>query len=91
VKLADGTGSDDRFYEFLSSMASPESGAYLIEKYAYGHANRKSFDLVDPELVAALGLGEADAFLTQGVFYEEIPAAKRERLIVMFDDVKSGA
>lgn len=91
VKLANGTGSEDRFYEFLSSMASPESGAYLIEKYAYGHANRKSFDLVDPELIAALGLGEADSFLTDGVFYEEIPAAKREKLIVMFDDVKSGA
>jgi len=90
VKLAEGTGSEDRFYEFLSSMASPESGAYLIEKYAYGHANRKSFDLVDPELIDALGLGEAESFLTDGVFYEEIAPDKREKLIGMFDDVKSG-
>jgi spermidine/putrescine transport system substrate-binding protein len=59
--------SDEKVYDFLDAMMSPESGAYLIDAYSYGCGNAKAFDLVSPERVAEVGLSDPLAFLAKGV------------------------
>jgi len=85
-----GEGSEDQAYDFLNAMLDPESGKNLIETFGYGHGNRKSFDLVDPELVAQLGLADLDDMLATTNFYDVIPPAQREKLVGLFDQVKAG-
>jgi spermidine/putrescine-binding protein len=90
VRLAEGEGSEDKLYEFLNAMSSPQSGAALIETYSYGHANRKSFELADQQVIAELGFTDVDSFMATGNFYDEIAPDQREKLITMFDEVKAG-
>lgn len=88
--MKDGPGSEDQAYDFLNAMLDPGSGKNLIETFGYGHANRKSFDLVDPELVRQMGLADLDGMLATTNFYDDIPPATREKLVAMFDQVKAG-
>lgn len=85
-----GEGSEDQAYDFLNAMLEPDAGKNLIETFGYGHANRKSFDLVDPELVAQLGLADLDGMLATTNFYDVIPPEPREKLVALFDQVKAG-
>jgi spermidine/putrescine-binding protein len=86
----EGEGSEDQAYDFLNAMLTPESGKAMIEEFGYGHANRKSFDLVDPELVKQMGLADLDGMLATTNFYDVIPPAQREKLVALFDQVKAG-
>lgn len=86
----DGPGDEQQAYDYLDAMLDPEGGAALIELYGYGHANRNSYDLVDPAVLAANGLSDPVGLLNAGIFFDEIPAAKRERLIAMWDAVQAG-
>jgi len=86
----DGPGSEDQAYDYLNAMLDPEGGAALIELYGYGHSNRNSYALVDPEVLAANGLTDPVGLLNSGIFFDEIPAEKRERLITMWDQVQAG-
>ena len=61
-------GSDDKVYDFLNAMMSPEAGAFLISEYGYGHANSKAFDLVSEERIAEVGLPDPEKFLEIGTF-----------------------
>jgi spermidine/putrescine-binding protein len=85
-----GEGSEDQAYDFLNAMLDPDSGKNLIESFGYGHANRKSFDLVDPELIAQMGLSDLDGMLATTNFYDVIPPVQREKLVGLFDQVKAG-
>jgi hypothetical protein len=71
-------------------MLDPTSGKALIENFGYGHSNRKSFDLVDPEQVKQMGLADLDGMLATTNFYDQIPPATREKLVALFDQVKAG-
>jgi spermidine/putrescine transport system substrate-binding protein len=85
-----GEGSEDQAYDFLNAMLEPASGKAMIEEFGYGHANRKSFDLVDPELIAQMGLADLDGMLATTNFYDVIPPEPREKLVGLFDQVKAG-
>jgi spermidine/putrescine-binding protein len=86
----DGEGSEDQAYDFMNSMLDPSSGKALVENFGYGHSNRKSFELVDAELVKQLGLADLDGMLATTNFYDPIPPAAREKLVALFDQVKAG-
>jgi spermidine/putrescine-binding protein len=88
--VANAPGSEDRAYDFLNAMLDPESGKNLIEQFGYGHSNRKSFELVEPDLVQQMGLADLDGMLATTNFYEEMPAETREKLITIFDEIKAG-
>jgi spermidine/putrescine-binding protein len=85
-----GPGSEDQAYDFLNAMLDPDSGKNLIENFGYGHSNRKSFDLVDPELVKQMGLSDLDGMLATTNFYQEIPPDTKEKLVAKYDEVKAG-
>lgn len=76
-------------HALIDSMISPEGGAYAIRENGTGVANRKAFDLVEPELLARLGLDEdPEELLEDGVMQRRQRNA--DAISVMFEEVKLG-
>ena len=90
VLLADGSGDRDKAYEFIDAWIAPESGKNLIEMYGYGHANAKSFELVDPATLSDLGISDPDTMMASSRFFGEIEPDVREKYINLFDEIKAG-
>lgn len=90
MMLQDGPGDEQAAYDLIDAMLAPESGAWLIDNYGYGHSNSKAFDLVAPERLDELGLSSPEALFAQGIFFEDIPPERREKYIEMFEEVKAG-
>jgi len=86
-----GTGDEQAAYDFLDAVISPEAGKAMIEMNSYGAANRKAFDLVDPELLANLGIDKPEEVMDKGVFFDAIEGGLRDKYIDVFDEVKAGA
>ena len=82
-------GSDERVYDFLDAMMSPEAGAYLIDELSYGSANSKAFDLVSPERIAEVGLSDPEAFLAKGIL-APIPPEFDAKYVNLWEEVKLG-
>jgi spermidine/putrescine transport system substrate-binding protein len=81
--------SDERVYDFLDAMMSPETGAYLIDFFSYGASNKKSFDLVPPERIAEVGLSDPEAFLARGVL-KPIPPEYDQKYVDLWEEVRLG-
>ena len=90
MMLKDGPGDEQAKYDLIDAMLAPESGAFLIDTYGYGHSNRKAFDLVSDERLAELGISSPEVLFAQGVFLQYIPPEAREKYITMFEEVKAG-
>ena len=82
-------GSDERVYDLLDAMMSPETGAYVIDQFSYGDGNSKAFDLVSAERIAEVGLSDPDAFLARGVL-KPIPPEYDQKYIDLWEEVRLG-
>lgn len=84
------TDKVDQAYDIINAFTSPESGAYEIENWGYGHANMKAFDLVPPEKLAELGLSTPEDLLGNGIFFQALKPEIEEKYIRLFEEVKAG-
>ena len=80
----------DEAYDIINAFTSPESGAYEIENWGYGHANMKAFDLVPPEKLQELGLSTPEDLLGNGIFFQALAPEVEEKYIRLFEEVKAG-
>jgi spermidine/putrescine-binding protein len=86
-----GAGDDELVYEFLDAWISPEAGKFLLEEYGYGHSNHITFEIADPEKVAALGFpSNPIVMLKDGIMFQPYDSVVLEKMVNMFDDVKLG-
>lgn len=85
-----GTGDEQAAYDFIDAMLAPESGKHLIEDWGYGHANRKSFELVEHSRLAELGFTAPADLFTKGIFFTEVEPALKERYNKLFETVRAG-
>jgi spermidine/putrescine transport system substrate-binding protein len=81
--------SDERVYDFLDAMMSPETGAYLIGEYSLGASNSKSYDMVPKERVAEVGLSDPEAFLARGIL-QPIPPEFDKKYVELWEEVRLG-
>ena len=88
--VRNGPGSEDQAYDFLDAMLDPKSGKMLIEQFGYGHSNRKTFELVDAARLEELGIANVDEMMAATNFFDEMPAAMREQVNTIFEEVKAG-
>jgi spermidine/putrescine-binding protein len=90
--LKDGPGDEEQAYAFIDAMLAPETGALLMETYYYGHSNRETLKVADPQLVKDLGLDQAEARIADPNthFFEPMPNELREKLSALLEEVKSG-
>lgn len=85
----DGPGSEEQAYAYINAMLDRVGGKALYEEYGYGHANRKTFDLIDPEELKAAGLDDPVGMLSTGLFFDPIPPEKKVRLIAIWEEVQA--
>jgi len=90
VRLKEAPGKEQNAYDYVDAWLAPETGKFLIEAYGYGHTNRKSFDLVDAAVLEEKGLASPDVVLGRAHATREFDPVLRDRLIEMFEEVKSG-
>lgn len=90
VHMANAKATDEEVYSFLDAMTAPESGKWLIENFAYGHCNKKSFEMADPKVVADLGFSSPTDLFKNSVFETEVSKEMEEKRNRIFEDVKAG-
>lgn len=88
--MKDGPGDEDQKYDFLNAMLEPETGRQVVENFYYGHSNREAMKLVDPALLAELGLDNAEARIAASNFYDGIAQATRDKMNAMLEETKAG-
>jgi len=85
-----GSAPEQQKYDCLDAVLSPESGAFNIRKLSYGASNRKSYALVEPQLLAELGMSNPDDILAKGLWTKVVPQATLRKMSDLHNRVKSG-
>lgn len=87
---SNGAGSEDQAYDYINAMLDPVGGKSLFDEYGYGHANVKTYDLIDPDVLREKGLDDPVGLLSRGVFFDEVPPEKDAKLIEMWHEAQAG-
>lgn len=90
VHMANAKATDDEVYDFLNAISAPETGKFLIEEYAYGHANKKAFEMVDSAILEDLGFTSPTELFSTGVFETETSPEMQQKRNDIFESVKMG-
>lgn len=90
VKLKDGPGSTDRFYDFINAWLEPRSAQYLVEQWGYGHSNLAAMEAMSPELLKSVGLESSEKLRANTLWQAPVPAELREKMIAEFELIKAG-
>jgi spermidine/putrescine transport system substrate-binding protein len=79
----------DQAHDLMDAMLSPEAGKWLFEEQGFGHSNRKTFGIVDPQILAERGFTQDPTeFLGSGIQFK--PHKRLEEISSMFEAVKAG-
>jgi len=74
-------------YDLINASMAPESGKNLVEMYGYGHANVKTLEIVDPQVLSDLGLdSDVSAYLANSNFLAERDPEMQQRLVRMWNE-----
>lgn len=84
------TENEDAVYDLINAMTSPETGAYEITTWGYGHANQKAFALVPPEKLQELNLSTPEALLNAGIFFLPLAPDIETKYNQLLEEVKGG-
>jgi spermidine/putrescine transport system substrate-binding protein len=90
ARLKEAPGKEQNAYDYVDAWLAPETGKWMIENYGYGHTNRKTFDLVDPAILADKGLGPPDKILANSLPNQEMTPDLHERYVRMYEEVRAG-
>jgi spermidine/putrescine-binding protein len=84
------TENIDASYDLINAMTTPETGAYEIENWGYGHANQKAFELVSAEKLQELNLSTPEALLNAGIFFQPLAPDIQVKYTKILEEVKGG-
>ena len=84
------TEREEAVYDLINAMTAPETGAYEIQTWGYGHANKKAFDLVSPEKLKDLNLSTPEALLNSGIFFLPLEPDIKAKYTQLLEEVKGG-
>ena len=90
AKLADGEGSDDKFYDFINAWLEPATADYLVGYWGYGHGNAAAMAEWTQEDLAAVGLASSEEARANTLWQAPVPTALREKMIAEFELIKAG-
>lgn len=80
----------DLAHEFANAFTSPEAGEYLIQQFGTGHANRKAFDKVPADKLAAIGISNPAELMKRSNFLRELTPDRRAKYNDLFNSIKAG-
>jgi spermidine/putrescine transport system substrate-binding protein len=88
---ANREGTDEELvYDFINANMSPEAGAYMIDAFALGAANQKSYDMVPHETLVRNGLETPEESLAGSHTYQFVPVDLKQKHIAIFDEIRAG-
>lgn len=87
--LNTGKADEALAYDFIDAWLSPETGKVLIEGSGYGHANMKSFEVANPEDVAAMGLTDPVAMMESAILFRNPDDAVQSEHNRVWGDTKA--
>ncbi|MEZ5779548.1 MAG: extracellular solute-binding protein [Paracoccaceae bacterium] len=87
--LNSGNADEQAAYDFLDAWLSPETGKVLIEGSGYGHANMKSFEIADPEAIAAMGITDPVGMMADTLVFRTPPDEVQEHHNKAWGDIKA--
>ncbi len=90
TKLADGPGSDDKFYDFINAWLEPATANYIVNAWGYGHGNAVAMGEMSAEDLAAVGLETSDNLRANTLWQSPVPSELREKMIAEFELIKAG-
>lgn len=88
--VKDSRAPEELKYAYLNAILTPESGAYTIEEFGYGHSNTRAFEVADVKVVEELGWTNPDVAIDVGILLEPFEPDSQQKLNLMFDQVKAG-
>ncbi len=90
VKLKDGAGSDDKFYDFVNAWLEPKTADYIVTAWGYGHSNAAQMAQMDQEMLKSVSL-ESNEALRENTLWQAPPGPElREKMIAEFEIIKAG-
>jgi spermidine/putrescine-binding protein len=90
VRSSDPIGDEQQAYDFIDAMISPEAGEVLLAQMGYGHSNKKSYERVDPQVLADLGFDNAEEKFALASVSDEADEPYRSKYIAMVEEIKAG-
>jgi spermidine/putrescine transport system substrate-binding protein len=90
MKIKGGQASEQQKYDFMDAALTAESGVGIIEELGYGAANKKSFDIADPEKVAMIGVDDVDSIVEKGMWSRAVPPETKDKMVDLHNRVKAG-
>jgi spermidine/putrescine-binding protein len=90
ARIAGAPGDEQMAYDFIDAWLSPETGKFLIEEYGYGHSNKKSFEIADPEKVAALGYADPEDLINNTIFFTSLTPEQDEKQLGLWEEILAG-
>lgn len=90
VKLKDGEGSDDKFYDFINAWLEPKTADYIVSAWGYGHSNAEQMAKMDQEQLKSLGLDSNETLREHTLWQAPMGAELREKMIAEFENIKAG-
>ena len=89
MSICTNAARPDKAHEVVAAMLSPESRVWEIENYGYGSSTQKPYTMVDPAVLAELGMtNNPTELLDSGIM--QAPMADEGALQEMYEAVKSG-
>lgn len=89
-RLKNSTGDEQKAYDYVDAWLAAETGKWLIENYSYASVNQKSFDLVDPAILADVGLSTPTDLLANSLTNTAMAPDLHARYARMFLEIQSG-
>jgi len=90
TKLADGPGSDDKFYDFINAWLEPVTAEYLVTAWGYGHSNATAMSEIPAETLVSVGLEDSEKLRANTLWQAPVPFELREKMIAEFELIKAG-
>ncbi len=86
VVLKDGSGSDDRTYDFLDAWLADSSAEYLVTEWGYGHSNGKVMAAIGEEN----GFGSLADYSKNRLLQAPLAPEFRAKMVKEFELIKAG-
>ncbi len=85
--VVDGPNSEDLMYDFLNAWMEPESAAYIVSAWGYGHGNQTAMTALGKGALNNIGLGPVS---TPVLAQLPMDTKLREQMIAEFEKIKAG-
>ncbi len=90
MMIKGGPAPEQEKYDFRDAILTAESGADIIEELGYGKKKKKSFDVASAEAIASIGIGDVNEAVQKGLWSRAVPKETKDKMVDLYNRVKSG-